>query len=177
MRLQTARIRDEEVATLDRGGTLDKLRQLSLYYATGDTMTRHEELRILRHLRSGAGAGSLVDVVRRGLPTSKALAFVRTLMPAIPKEVVLRAAGISKRTLERRHGGRLGTDQSDRLARIARIVDFANDAIGSEDQAVAWLGEPNRALGGRAPIELLDTDAGAHRVETVLGRLREGSFA
>jgi putative toxin-antitoxin system antitoxin component (TIGR02293 family) len=71
----------------------------------------------------------------------------------------------------------LRPDQSDRLFRIARVIDFAEESIGTRAQALEWLNAPNQAMHGARPIEELDTDAGAKRVETVLGRLREGIVA
>lgn len=141
-------------------------------------MTHEAELRILGrfHLKQ-TKAKSLGDVIRDGLPTDKALGFLSWLSESVPSDVLMRVAGISRRTLERRTRGRLSADQSDRLARMARLIDAAIDSIGTQDQALVWLNTPNQALRGSRPIELLDTDVGAHRVETVLGRLREGSFA
>lgn len=141
-------------------------------------MTHQAETRILNrfHLRP-TKAKSLADVVRDGLPTDKAVGFLTWLSESVPRDVLMRVAGISRRTLERRTRGRLSPDQSDRLARMARVIDVAIDAIGTQEQALLWLNAPNRSLEGVRPVELLDTDAGARRVEAVLGRLREGSFA
>ena len=141
-------------------------------------MTTIEETRILRRLRLGPTRDvAFIDVVRRGIPTAKASAFIKAISRVVSVEAVFRALGVSRRTLERRRRGRLNAEQSDRLARLIRIVDLATDAIGTEDQATSWLNEPNRALSGARPIDVLDTDAGAHHVEIVLGRLREGSVA
>jgi putative toxin-antitoxin system antitoxin component (TIGR02293 family) len=68
----------------------------------------------------------------------------------------------------------LRPDQSDRLFRIARIIDFAQESIGTRAQALEWLHVPNQAMQGSRPIIELDTDAGAKRVEAALERMREG---
>lgn len=133
------------------------------------------EQRILEQFRLGTGSRrSLSDVVRAGLPTKNARKFIESTSPSVPSDTLLRVAGVSRRTLERRSATRLQPDQSDRLVRIARVLDFAEESIGTRPQALAWMNVPNRALQGARPIEELDTDAGAKRVETVLGRLREG---
>lgn len=141
-------------------------------------MINRIERGILKRFRLKLGRDrSLVDVVRCGMPTKNALDFLHTTSGSVPYETMIRVAGISKRTLERRSGKKLKPDQSDRLVRIARIIGLAEDSIGTEEQALEWLNTPNQALYGSRPIESLDTDAGASRVETVLGRLREGSVA
>ena len=48
---------------------------------------------------------------------------------------------------------------------------------GSIDKARVWLKSPNRALGGEVPLDLLDTEIGAHQVEDVLLRLNYGIFS
>jgi putative toxin-antitoxin system antitoxin component (TIGR02293 family) len=141
-------------------------------------MTHAAELRIFHRLRLRPAKNKpLADVVREGLPTDKAVGFLTSLSHVVPREALIRVAGISRRTLERRNKGRLSPEQSDRVARIARIVDDATESIGTQEQALLWLSVPNQSLEGNRPVELLDTDAGTRRVEIVLGRLREGSFA
>ena len=49
--------------------------------------------------------------------------------------------------------------------------------IGDEDAATRWLKRPNRALGGRVPLELIDTEPGARAVENVLGRIAYGGVS
>jgi putative toxin-antitoxin system antitoxin component (TIGR02293 family) len=48
--------------------------------------------------------------------------------------------------------------------------------LGSQAGAVAWLREPNGALGGRAPLGLLRSDEGAVLVEQILGRIDHGIY-
>ncbi len=94
----------------------------------------------------------------------------------LPFEEVVEALGMSKRTLARRKiEGVLSPAESERLLRFARIVERARDVIGAE-RAAAWLRRPNRALGGAAPLSLLDTDVGAQEVEDVLGRIEYGVY-
>jgi ribosomal protein S16 len=45
------------------------------------------------------------------------------------------------------------------------------------ERAVRWLHRPNRALGGPAPLTLLDTDLGAQQVEQLLGRIEHGVYS
>jgi putative toxin-antitoxin system antitoxin component (TIGR02293 family) len=140
-------------------------------------MISKSEKRILEQFGISSAAGSLSDVVRACLPTKNALKFLESLSPIVSLRTLLRVVGIAQCTLKRRSGKRLRPDQSDRLVRVARVIDFAEASIGTRSRAIDWLSVPNRALLGARPIEDLDTDAGAKQVETVLGRLREGTVA
>jgi putative toxin-antitoxin system antitoxin component (TIGR02293 family) len=116
-------------------------------------------------------------------------AAIREGFPQTVVEEVMRAAGItlkelaaaldlSARSLQRRrHEGRLATYESDRLYRLARIIGLAKHYLGSSETASRWLKHSNRALGGSAPLEMIDTEPGARAVENVLGRIAYGGVS
>lgn len=119
----------------------------------------------------------MAELVAAGLPTSAIRQISETLG--------LRPAGvgplvnIAKKTLERRlkQGGRLKPGESERVARLMRIVAHANAVLEDEAKARAWLERPLRELSGKTPLELAATEPGAREVEQVLGRLEHGVFA
>jgi putative toxin-antitoxin system antitoxin component (TIGR02293 family) len=77
--------------------------------------------------------------------------------------------GIPHRTLtRRRERGRLTPGESDRLLRLARIVEFALAVFEDPDATRAWLTEPNGLLGDESPLAHADTAPGAHRIEDLL---------
>jgi len=86
---------------------------------------------------------------------------------------------ISEKTLDRRlkSGARLKPDESERIARLMRIVDLAVTVLDSQDSARRWLQRPLRELGGRTPLQMTATEPGAREVERVLGRIEHGIFA
>ena len=86
-----------------------------------------------------------------------------------------RILSVPPRTMARRKAEqRLTAQESDRLARLARILSYASTVFGSEEKASTWLTRPHRVLEGTAPIELLDTDLGTQVVEAMLGRIEHG---
>ncbi|HVL69674.1 MAG TPA: antitoxin Xre/MbcA/ParS toxin-binding domain-containing protein [Vicinamibacterales bacterium] len=119
------------------------------------------------------GAAALRDRVRRGLPYRSFDAVRTRLQLSVPEAAAI--LHMPPRTLaRRRQARRLDPLESDRLYRLARVAAYAFTALGSEPKGAAWLRRPNRALGGEAPLALLDTDAGARQVEALLGRLEHG---
>ncbi len=111
--------------------------------------------------------------VRRGLPYASLEAVMDRLH--LGREELSTALHLPARTLTRRKKEqRLRPEESDRLARLARVAAHAIEVLGSADRASAWLRRPNRALGGRPPIELLDTDLGTQQVVQVIGRIEHG---
>lgn len=114
-------------------------------------------------IRSGLSYGVLEHVLESGMLTAT------------------EAYGLvgSRRTLlrKKKQGKALSSTESDRLARVVRVIGRAEDAIGEREKARRWLRKPNRALGGRRPLDLLDSDVGARAVERVLGRIEHGVYS
>jgi putative toxin-antitoxin system antitoxin component (TIGR02293 family) len=121
-------------------------------------------------------SSDLGDRVREGFPYETLEAVIEKLH--LTREELSSALHLPLRTLTRRKKDRrLKPDESDRLARLARIVAFGIQVLGDEESAVTWLRTRNRALGGKTPLELLDTDLGSRQVEEVLGRIEHGVFS
>jgi putative toxin-antitoxin system antitoxin component (TIGR02293 family) len=117
----------------------------------------------------------LEQAVRKGLPFSVLQSVVATF--GLDGRLVAAILHLSPRTLSRRKADRrLSPEESDRLVRMVRVMTRARSVLGGE-AGMAWLHTANRALGGRAPLTLLDTDLGAIQVEQVLGRIEHGVFS
>ena len=117
----------------------------------------------------------LVALVREGLPW---LLFKGLLAELEWNDQA--AAGvlhIPLRTLNRRKGGRLDPQESERVLRLVRLRAKAEAVLGSRDKALQWLQASNRALAGAAPLSLLDTDIGTQAAEAVLTRIDYGVFS
>lgn len=86
---------------------------------------------------------------------------------------------INEKTLERRlqSGDRLKPAESERVARLMRIMALATVVLENEAHAREWLQRPLQALAGKSPLELAGTEPGAREVEHVLGRLEHGVFS
>jgi putative toxin-antitoxin system antitoxin component (TIGR02293 family) len=118
----------------------------------------------------------LQEAIRVGLPQS----VVEEVMHAagITLKELAASLDLSPRSLQRRRReGRLASYESDRVYRLARIVALAKHYLGGEQIATRWLRRPNRALGGRTPLESVDTELGARAVEHVLGRIAYGGVS
>lgn len=121
-------------------------------------------------------AEDLKKAIRKGLPFTSLEAAMERF--GLKREEVSWALDLPARTLARRKlERRLSPGESDRLFRVVRIAVQAAEILGGREPASSWLHAPNRALGGQAPLELLDTDLGCRQVEEVLGRIEHGVFS
>ena len=76
----------------------------------------------------------------------------------------------------RRQKGAFDVDESDRLYRIARVVQRTIEVLGSEGKARSWLTRPNRTLGMNEPLELISSDQGSNWVTDELARIDSGDL-
>ena len=117
----------------------------------------------------------LADAIHGGLPTE---AVDQVLEAGLLQPDELFSLVIPRRTLShRRKTGRLTPEQSDRLARVVRVLTLAEEALGDAGKAERWMRKPNRALSGRRPLDLLESDIGSRTVEKVLLRIEHGIYS
>jgi putative toxin-antitoxin system antitoxin component (TIGR02293 family) len=122
-------------------------------------------------------SGSALETVRlrikAGFPKA-AFDRVRSAMD-LRTEKLSEVTDIPLRTLARRK--KLRPDESDRLFRVASVLQRAVDTLEDIAAARKWLTSPKRALGNRSPIDVCDTEAGAHEVENLLVRIDQTVYS
>lgn len=144
----------------------------------------------LSHLStySGQMAGRLFD----SYPLENDLEMAALILVGLPATVLRKVAAflglrpakvgslvnINEKTLERRlkAHARLKPDESERVARLMRVILLAAGVLESEVNAREWLNRPLRELGGKTPLQMTATEPGAREVERVLGRIDHGVF-
>ena len=114
-------------------------------------------------------------LIRDGLPVDVIDRLIgdKTVTPDEVRRIIMGPKAIA----ERRRKGGLTPEQSERVIRAARIIAEALETFGSRDKALTWMRRACAVLGGKAPIDLLDTEEGAELVESLLGRIAHGLAA
>jgi putative toxin-antitoxin system antitoxin component (TIGR02293 family) len=117
----------------------------------------------------------IARLIRDGLPVDVIDRLIgdRTVTPDEVRRIIMAPKAI---VVRRRKGG-LTPEQSERVIRAARIIAEALETFGSRDKALTWMRRACAVLGGKAPIDLLDTEEGAGLVESLLGRIAHGLAA
>jgi putative toxin-antitoxin system antitoxin component (TIGR02293 family) len=118
----------------------------------------------------------LVALIRAGLPFESFQELLKHL--GVSKRALEQSLRLPSRTvLRRQREGHLRAEESDKLVRLARVLAHASVVLDGVKPAVDWMKTQNRALAMAVPLELMDTDAGARRVDDALGRLEFGVFS
>jgi putative toxin-antitoxin system antitoxin component (TIGR02293 family) len=114
---------------------------------------------------------TLAYSVEKGLPVSALEKFAGHVCPHDVRRFYYRV--VPKPTLERRRREKkpLTTEESDRLARIAKVFAFALEIFHDEPKVRSFLERPHPMLDEKSPLEVaLATGPGADAVINVLGR-------
>jgi putative toxin-antitoxin system antitoxin component (TIGR02293 family) len=117
-----------------------------------------------------------VELIERGLPLASlsVLAEQEGLGPDDIDRLI-----IPRRTLSHRKARNqpLNRTESERAIRIASLTSLAEETFANSDKARIWLRRETAALGGRRPLDLLETEPGARMVEQLLYRIGHGVAA
>ncbi|THK38621.1 DUF2384 domain-containing protein [Ensifer sp. MPMI2T] len=116
--------------------------------------------------RSITSIADLARLVQDGLPTST----INTLSRLGFSHSEIEQIVAPRRTLaRRREQGRLSPSEGDSVIRATRLLLMAISVFGRQETALSWLRTEQRTrLGGRAPMNLLNSEAGAEAVEEIL---------
>jgi putative toxin-antitoxin system antitoxin component (TIGR02293 family) len=118
----------------------------------------------IRHMRSGTPA----DIVPR-----------LAVRLGITQDALFRLLRLPHSTMKARisKNDTLSASEQDRLYRTDKVLARTLAVLEDDTSAKAWLMQPNRSLGGEAPLALLDTEAGYELVLDTLGRIQYGVVA
>lgn len=142
---------------------MDKERVIRALSATATLpKVANSEVEMFEILNQGLPFETLKALEKQGIVDDEEL---KTFIPARTK---------ARRKGEKKH---LTAEESDVVARLARIHDFAVEVFGTHEKARKWLRTPNLALKDHLPLYLLRTDYGARIVESELGRIAHGIFS
>ena len=114
--------------------------------------------------------------IERGLPLSTLEEFSAYSGIAVKDllEVVIPARTLKHR---RQRQESLNLDESDRLARVARLYELAVKVFGDPEKTKRWLTKPKTKFEDRSPLTMMHTDLGGRQVEEMLYQIDEGFFA
>ena len=118
----------------------------------------------------------IIDCLRAGLPKHTVHNILEKT--AVTKMQLSYIIHISYRQLNRYEADdKLSAEQSNFLYEFSRLYVRATDILGDARTADGWLHRPNTALGGKNPIEILDTIEGFRMVEDLLSQIEYGFYS
>lgn len=127
-----------------------------------------------------------IAIIRGRVPATYVVALTESMQ--IPRERLYSTLNLARATVDRKiqKRQRLSQEESERILAVVRLIGQVDTMVQeSGDPAgfdaakwtARWLQDPNPALGGRAPGELLDTADGRGLVSDLLAQQQSGAYA
>lgn len=127
-----------------------------------------------------------IEMIKAGVRAIEAKRLFEAL--SISQGAAFAALKLSAATVNRKaaRGQKLSSDESERVLGIARLIGQVEAMVEESGTAEGfdaahwisrWLEEPVPALGGRRPLDLLDTMEGQALVADTLARMQSGAYA
>jgi putative toxin-antitoxin system antitoxin component (TIGR02293 family) len=85
---------------------------------------------------------------------------------------VTRATLLSKKGDEK-----FNTPLSERIIDVNDIYSYGIEVFEDEDRLQEWIHRPNKALGGKTPIDIMDSQFGREEVRNLIGRIAYGVYS
>lgn len=118
----------------------------------------------------------LVQLSRKGIRKS-ALSNLSNALN-IPMKDLAKLLPVTERTLQRRAANSLlNSTTSQQAILIGQLITRGIEIFGKREMFQQWVRQPNLALGGHSPLDLMDTTIGVQLVMEVLGRLEHGVYS
>ncbi len=93
-------------------------------------------------------------------------------------DTLSKVLSVAKATLHAKKGqAKFDTSVSERLLLLADIYSYGYQVFESKEGFNQWMKKENRALGGVAPLTLLDTLYGMDEVKHLIGRIEYGVYS
>lgn len=126
--------------------------------------------------RASRSPFGLITRIENGLPIA---ALDRVAQLLAPGDSLFKYRLVPKATYERRKvSHKLSSDESAKLARVARVWGLALDVWQSDAEARDFLFRPHPMIEDKRPIDIvIQSEFGAELVVDILGRLKYGTAA
>ena len=125
------------------------------------------------------GSSEHVVAIADKVASACAAAGMRTpqVVPWASRDLLSLDFGSLVLTIENRNAPLRSAPLGDSVLAKAYVLQEAQRIFADAEKASHWLQRPSRALGGRAPLAMLDTAAGVREVTEELGRIDHGIFS
>lgn len=118
----------------------------------------------------------LIKISRKGIKKAVLSKLAKAL--DISMKQLASLLPVTERTLQRRSSGSLlNSTTSQQAILIGQLVTKGEEVFGDLATFRQWLKEPNTALGGYIPFDIMDTTIGIQLLLDELGRLEHGVYS
>ena len=99
-------------------------------------------------------------------------------MANLDYEKLATALAVTRATLiKKKKQEKFNASLSERILAMAALYDYGFKVFGDNEKLNRWVAAPNRALGGKAPFDIIHSHFGGEEVKNILGRIEYGVYS
>ncbi len=135
--------------------------------------------RFIEHLAGSRGMLTTTQKmeISKGGITKKELELLKTLA-GLDYTTIAKILSVTRATLiNKRKTEKFNTALSERIVGLADLYTYGIKVFGGKEIFNLWMNEPNRALGGKTPLDIIDSQFGREEVKNVIGRIEYGVYS
>ncbi|HRN56867.1 MAG TPA: DUF2384 domain-containing protein [Agriterribacter sp.] len=146
-----------------------------------EAAVHYETMRVILGGKNPLSVAALTDMdlirlSRNGVKTASLKLLSQYL--GITMDAMSKLLHTSHRNIQRKHDNDLlDVYKSERVIEIAQVVSKGLDLFGTTDNLQQWLHSGIMALGGKKPVDLLDTSFGVRMILKLMGRIEHGVYS
>lgn len=92
--------------------------------------------------------------------------------------MLAKALSVTRATLiNKKRGEKFNVNLSERILSMADLYSYGFEVFESEERFNEWMSKANKALGGKAPYDLIDNQFGREEVKNLIGRIDYGVYS
>jgi putative toxin-antitoxin system antitoxin component (TIGR02293 family) len=117
-----------------------------------------------------------MDVIRNGV-SKKDLELLKN-KAALDYSMLAKALSVTRATLiNKKREEKFNMALSEKIVSLADLYSYGFEVFGDKDLFNQWIRNPNRALGGQVPYDLIDNQYGREEIKNLIGRIAYGVYS
>ena len=92
--------------------------------------------------------------------------------------MIAKALSVTRATLiNKKKEQKFNTAVSEKIVSLADLYSYGFEIFGDKDLFNKWMRNPNRAIGGQVPYDLIDNQYGREEIKNLIGRIAYGVYS
>jgi putative toxin-antitoxin system antitoxin component (TIGR02293 family) len=117
-----------------------------------------------------------IDMIKEGI-LKKDLENLKEVAD-LDYDQLAQALSVTRATLiNKKKNEKFSQSLSEKIVVLADIYSYGYEVFEDEEKFNSWIFRPSRALGGKAPFDLMDNQYGREEVKNLIGRIAYGVYS
>jgi len=118
----------------------------------------------------------VIELISKGIPKNALMNLVKYL--GITTHQIAALLPVTERTIQRYTPNQhFNSVVSEHILQIAELAAKGAEVFDSKEQFRLWLSLPNKALGNKTPLSMMNTKRGSDMVMDILVRIEHGVYS